>query len=77
MRERALVELPAVVTEWTLTRACRYVALAYFACAGGLEIYAALHCPLPYTADFLYDDAYYYAGLACGITPMNLDSARR
>jgi hypothetical protein len=25
----------------------------------------------------VYDDAYYYAGLACGITLMNLDSARR
>jgi hypothetical protein len=25
----------------------------------------------------VYDDAYYYAGLACGITLMNLDFARR
>jgi hypothetical protein len=25
----------------------------------------------------VYDNAYYYAGLACGITLMNLDSARR
>lgn len=25
----------------------------------------------------VYDDAYYYAGLACGITLMNLDSALR
>jgi hypothetical protein len=45
-------------------RACWVAGLAYLAGAGALEVYTALHCPLAYTADFLYDDAYYYLGVA-------------
>ncbi len=62
--------LPAVVSSLasersaSWERAAVYAAFAYFAVAGAVEIFVAWHCPLEYTADLLYDDAYYYLGVA-------------
>jgi hypothetical protein len=71
MPEPALASLLEHVPEQALSprvqvwlRWLFYAASAYFVCSGALEIYAALDCPLQYTADFIFDDAYYYLGVA-------------
>ncbi|HEX5659728.1 MAG TPA: hypothetical protein VFX59_21185, partial [Polyangiales bacterium] len=67
---RVSVAMPLPVSTASSPRAAVWLrallgtAVAYFLSSGALELYAALHCPLAYTADFLYDDAYYYLGVA-------------
>jgi hypothetical protein len=41
-----------------------YVVAIFTAFAAAVELYAAVTCPLFDTVDFIFDDAYYYLGVA-------------
>lgn len=53
---------PTSVAPWL--RALLIVTVVAFAGAAAVELYAATHYPREDTVDFLYDDAYYYLGVA-------------